>query len=198
MTSTSSEFLDIPIEIRLEIYSHLLLCPPLDKLAPDTRPVQRLHPAILKVNRQIHDEASPILYCKNIFLAHETLLASFPRLRPWYPPVKERSVLPRIRRFHIRVRLDCDPGYNAEAATAAFSGADQLVIEVRQSMFLGADHEVMQLFEGVRRVKVVKIYGSTTGFEDYARWLEDVMQSDADDVDNVETRLASFRGNHQV
>lgn len=70
-------------------------------------------------------------------------------------------MLPRIRRFHIQVRLDCDPAYDAEAVTAAFSGADELVVEVRQSMFLGADHVTLQLFEGVRSVKAVRIYGST-------------------------------------
>ncbi|GJC93848.1 hypothetical protein ColKHC_02674 [Colletotrichum higginsianum] len=72
-----------------------------------------------------------------MFLAHAMLLASFPRLRSWYPPVRERSVLPRIRRFHVRVRLDCDPTFDAGAATAAFSGVEELVVEVWQAVFQG-------------------------------------------------------------
>lgn len=173
-------FLDLPLEIRLDVYTRLLLHPPLDKLAPTTRPADGLYPAILAVSRQTHAEAAPILYSKNIFLAHATLLASFPRLRLWYPPVRERSVLAWIRRFHVRVRLDCDPAYDATAVTAAFSGADELVVEVWQAMFQGADHGSLRVFEGVRNVKTVRVYGSTVGLEDYVRWLEGVMRCEAD------------------
>ncbi|KAF6815836.1 hypothetical protein CSOJ01_03315 [Colletotrichum sojae] len=178
--STSCLFLDLPLEIRLDVYTRLLLHPPLNKLAPTTRPADELYPAILAVSRQTHAEATPILYSKNIFLAHATLLASFPRLRLWYPPVRERSVLAQIRRFHVRVRLDCDPAYDATAVTAAFSGADELVVEVWQAMFQGADHGSLRVFEGVRNVKTVRVYGSTIGFEDYVHWLEDIMRCEAD------------------
>ncbi|GJC88191.1 hypothetical protein ColLi_11029 [Colletotrichum liriopes] len=178
MASSRCQFLDLPLEIRLDIYAHLLLHPPIDKLSP-TRPVARVHPAILSASRQTHAEGTPVLYSKNMFLAHTTLLASFPRLRPWYPPIRERSVLPHIRRFHIRVRLDCDPAFDASAAAAAFSGVDELVVEVWQAMFQGADHGTLRVFEGVRGVRDVKVYGSITGFEGYVRWLEGVMRCDA-------------------
>ncbi|GKT85127.1 hypothetical protein Ct61P_02977 [Colletotrichum tofieldiae] len=178
MASSRCQFLDLPLEIRLDIYAHLLLHPPIDKLSP-TRPVTRVHPAILSASRQTHAEGTPVLYSKNVFLAHTTLLASFPRLRPWYPPIRERSVLPHIRRFHIRVRLDCDPAFDASAAAAAFSGVDELVVEVWQAMFQGADHGTLRVFEGVRGVRDVKVYGSITGFEGYVRWLEGVMRCDA-------------------
>ncbi|GKT50274.1 uncharacterized protein ColSpa_10455 [Colletotrichum spaethianum] len=177
MSSSKCHFLDLPLEIRLDIYAHLLLHPPIDKLNPN-RPAARIHPAILTASRQTHAEGTPVLYSKNMFLAHATLLASFPRLRLWYPPVRERSVLPQIRRFHIRVRLDCDPAFDASAAAAAFSGVDELVVEVWQAMFQGADHGALQVFEGVRGVRDVKVYGSITGFEGYVRWLEDVMRYD--------------------
>lgn len=176
MASPRCFFLDLPCEIRLDIYALLLLIhPPLDKVSPSS-PQAWLYPAILSTNRQIHTEGTPILYGNNIFLAHATLLASFPRLRPWYPPIRERSVLPRIRRFHIRLRLDCDLAFDAAAATAAFSGADELVVEVWQAAFQSADHGALRVFEGVRAVKTVRVYGSTTGFEDYVGWLEGVMR----------------------
>ncbi|EQB52068.1 hypothetical protein CGLO_08326 [Colletotrichum gloeosporioides Cg-14] len=187
LTFERENWVNVPTNSILTIHNQTVMVHPIidkyyDRSPYHTRPAERLHPAILAVNRQTHAEASPILYTKNIFLAHGALLASFPRLRPWYPPVKEQGVLPRIRRFHIQVRLDCDPAYDAEAVTAAFSGADELVVEVRQSMFLGADHGTLQLFEGVRSVKAVRIYGSTFGFEDYARWLEQLMSSEADSL----------------
>ncbi|KAK1971285.1 hypothetical protein LY78DRAFT_651954 [Colletotrichum sublineola] len=180
MTSSKCQFLDLPLEIRLDIYTHLLLHPPIDKLNT-ARSGIRLHPAILSASRQTHAEGTAILYSKNMFLAHATLLASFPRLRPWYPPIRERSVLPHIRRFHIRVRLDCDPAFDARAAAAAFSGVEELVIEVWQAMFQGADHAALRVFEGVRGVRDVNVYGSITEFEWYVRWLEGVMRRDADD-----------------
>ncbi|OHE91896.1 lysosomal cystine transporter [Colletotrichum orchidophilum] len=175
MASPRCFFLELPCEIRLDIYTHLLLHPPLDRL-DSSLPHTRLHPAILAASRQIHAEGMPILYCNNIFLAHAKLLSSFPRLRSWYPPVRERSVLPRIRRFHIRVRLDCDLAFDAEAATAAFSGVDELLVEVWQAAFQSADHGALYVFEGVRGVKAVRIYGSITGFEVYVSWLEGVMR----------------------
>ncbi|KAK7443867.1 hypothetical protein Landi51_08826 [Colletotrichum acutatum] len=176
MASPTCFFLELPCEIRLDIYALLLLIhPPLDKVNTSS-PQARLHPAILSTNRQIHTEGTPILYGSNIFLAHAKLLASFPRLRPWYPPVRERSVLPRIHRFHVRLRLDCDPAFDAAAATAAFSGVDELVVEVWQAAFQSADHGALRVFEGVRAVKTVRIYGSITGFEDYVSWLEGVIR----------------------
>ncbi|WDK11856.1 hypothetical protein CGRA01v4_03135 [Colletotrichum graminicola] len=179
MASSRCQFLDLPLEIRLDIYTHLLLHPPIDKLNK-ARPVIRLHPAILAASRQTQAEGTAILYSKNIFLAHTTLLASFPRLRPWYPPIRERSVLQHIRRFHIRVRLDCDPAFDASAAAAAFSGVEELIIEVWQAVFQGADHATLRVFEGVRGVRDVKVYGSITGFKEYVRWLEGVMRRGAD------------------
>ncbi|KAK1984364.1 hypothetical protein LZ30DRAFT_436596 [Colletotrichum cereale] len=180
MASPRRQFLDLPLEIRLSIYNHLLFHPPIDKLNP-ARPVKRLYPAILSASRQTNAEGTTILYSKNMFLAHATLLASFPRLRPWYPPIRERSVLPHIRRFHIRVRLDCDLAFDASAAAAAFSGVDELVIEVWQAVFQEADHAVLRVFERVRGVKHAKVYGSITGFEGYARWLEGAIRHCGDD-----------------
>jgi hypothetical protein len=170
-------FLDLPVEIRLEIYKYLLLIPPYNILQV-VRPSTKLHVALLRTNRKIHDEATPILYSQNTFVAHRALLASFPSLRRWYPPVKEPSVISRIRRFHVRVRLDCDPNYDADSVTAAFSGKDELTVEVSRAMILGASYSALRRFEGVRGVRKVKIFGSITGIEGYVAWLEDSMRSD--------------------
>lgn len=170
-------FLDLPPEIRLDIYKYLLTVPPYSKLQT-VRPSRRLHVSILRVNRRINREAVPILYSHNTFIAHPTLLTSFPSLRKWYPPVREPSVLSHIRRFHLRVRLDCDPQYDADAVAAAFTGIDELNIEIWEAMFGGAGHGALRVFECVRGVKRVMIWGSTSGIEDYVSWLEGVMRSD--------------------
>src|SRR5437870_1619499 len=61
-------FMDLPTELRLHIYEHLLLDPssyilPIANLPP-SRPNKSkyLCPAILRVSRTIHAEALPILY----------------------------------------------------------------------------------------------------------------------------------------
>lgn len=62
--------------------------------------------------------------------------------------------------------------------SAALTGADELELQVWQSMFSGeCGTEVLQMFEGVRGVRKVKIWGSTTGLEAYAAWLRDAMMT---------------------
>ncbi|KAI5461194.1 hypothetical protein BGZ63DRAFT_424110 [Mariannaea sp. PMI_226] len=171
-------FMDLPVEIRLEIYDLLLHIPAFDKFARLNDPSTIVHPNLLLANRQINAEATDFLYSDNMFLAHPTLLASFPRLRNCYGPVKESAVVPRIRRFHLQVRLDCDLPYEQDTVTKAFSGLDELEIDLVQSMYLGVGHRNLRKFEGVRGVRRVRISGSTTGFEEYIQWLEGVMMSE--------------------
>jgi len=130
-------FLSLPCELRLEIYSYLLLA----NTSPRYRHVGKAQTSspeiwtpLLRVNRQIHAEASPILYSQNKWLAHQTLLTSFPRLRTSYKAVTDSSLYPRMRRFHLRVRLDCDPPYEMDTVTRALSGLDELSIETFQAM----------------------------------------------------------------
>ncbi|KAJ4141273.1 hypothetical protein NW768_000484 [Fusarium equiseti] len=172
-------FLDLPVEIRLEIYDQLLITAPYTRCGRPC-PEQKVHASLLRTNRQIHDEATDLLYGSNTFLSHPTLLTSFPRLRNWYGPVKESSVIPNIRRFHTQVRLDVDLPYDADAVTKAYSGLDELTIDVVQSMFLGVGYRNLRMFEGVRGVKKVSVTGSTTGFEDYVEWLKMAMTSEPD------------------
>lgn len=185
----NTNFFSLPFEIRLEVYTYLLCLAPdsssrqqshrhLQLLYHDYHASQsRIHPNILLANRQINYEATYLLYSTNIFIAHPNLLASFPRLRPWYGPLRETAVLPRIRRFHLRLRLDCDLAYDRVAAAKAFSGVDELSIHVAQSEFLGVGCDNLAVLEDVRGVGKVTISGSTTGFEDYILWLQNAMQS---------------------
>jgi hypothetical protein len=70
------------------------------------------------------------------------------------------------------VRLDCDPNFSLAKATNAFSGVEELIIEVFQAQFGSSDYKVLRLFEGVRGVKRARVYGSVTAFPKYVAWLE--------------------------
>lgn len=80
----------------------------------------------------------------------------------------------------MRVRLDNDPNFTKEQATRAFSGMEEVTIEVMQSQYGGSDYRALKLFEDVRDVKQACIYGSTTFFLDYTGWLENAMMSSVD------------------
>ncbi|KAK2603699.1 hypothetical protein QQS21_004075 [Conoideocrella luteorostrata] len=171
--ATPPSFMSLPPEIRLQIYTHLLLLPAYTD-SPLSQP--QIHPSILLANRQINREGTPLLYTKNMFLAHPSLLTSFPRLRTWYTPVREASAISRIRRFRVVVRLDCDMRYTRDMASRMLSGMDEVVVEVVQAVFLGAGPENLRVLEGVRGVRSVVVRGSTTGFEGYVGWLRERME----------------------
>lgn len=208
--------LTLPLELRLDIYTLLLILPPISKeddflfrtctarvsrdmllpTPPSSPPNQngfavtqsysgppRVHAALLAVCRQIHREALPILYSHNTFVAHPSLLSSFPRLRSWYPPVRESSMHKLMRRWYLQVRLDCDVPFTAGKASMAFSGAESLEIDLVQSVFLGVGYSNMRVLEQIRGVKRVKVGGSTTGFEKYIAWLEERLVQDEDEDD---------------
>lgn len=172
-------FLDLPGEIRNQIYRHLLVIPSLTTLRV-LGSDQPLSPQILGSCRKIYLETLQILYGCNTFVAHHSLLSDFPRLRPYYPTISSTAMSSLIRKYHIRVRLDCDPNFSALQATNAFTGVEELTIEVFQAQFASSDFEVLRLFEGIRCVKKVKIYGSITSFPEYVRWLQAAMKSTLD------------------
>lgn len=169
-------FMVLPAEVRLQIYDYLLYLPPIG-LAAHPHDESRVSAGILLASRQIHAEAAAVLYGSNTFVAHPSLLADFPRLRRWYAPVCAAALLPRIRRFHLTLRLDCEVPFDRRRAAAAFSGAEALHVQVTQSVFLGAGRDNLRKLEDVRGVRRLTIRGSTTGFEGYVAWLERLMQS---------------------
>ncbi|KAM3560796.1 hypothetical protein MY1884_002741 [Beauveria asiatica] len=175
--SHRTSFMVLPAEVRLQIYGYLLRLPPLTATSTATIDEPRVSAGILRTSRQIHAEAAAVLYGDNVFLAHPSLLADFPRLRRWYTPVCAAAPLPRIRRFHLTLRLDCDPGFDRRRAAAAFAGAEELHIRLVQTFFLSAGKENLATLEDVRGVRGLTIRGSTTGFEKYVEWLARLMRS---------------------
>ncbi|KAK0635391.1 hypothetical protein B0T17DRAFT_39919 [Bombardia bombarda] len=185
-----SSFLSIPIELRIEIYKLLLILPVSAKpsihhkstTSSNNKQKQHhtLHPAILSTSRQTHHEALPILYQHNIFLAHPLHLTSLPRLRPWYPPHTNQSL---IRRWHLPLQLDLlPPPWSVSAITSAFSHADELVLSVWQAVvFAGPGAEALRRFEGVRGVRRARVLGCPGGFERYVAWMEGVMMMEGDE-----------------
>lgn len=95
-------------------------------------------------------------------------------LREWkdaaYTRVNNSLTPTRIRKWYINVRLDIDARFCASAVEAAFSGAEELEIDVFQAMFGSCDYSVLQLFEGVRGVRKAWIHGSV-GNGHYTEWL---------------------------
>ncbi|KAI0381728.1 hypothetical protein F5Y04DRAFT_58836 [Hypomontagnella monticulosa] len=183
-----SLFLTLPVEIRLEIFAHLLIIPasapppsqyqqhfPVHRLSSSSSTPSLLHPAILRTCKQLHAEALPLLYQRNTFLAHNALLTTLPRLRRIYPPVVSARLAGLITRFHVCVRLDASPGYDGAAVAAQLSGKEEVVLEAWQAMWRGSGPDVLRLFEGVRGVRRARVVGSVSGFEEYASWLEKAM-----------------------
>ncbi|KAI0420131.1 hypothetical protein F5X98DRAFT_36538 [Xylaria grammica] len=193
--------LNLPLEIRLEIYTHLLTTPsdPSDPLpsppassSPSSSPAPfftqqsrpaPLYPSILRTCRQLHAECVPVLYSSNTFLAHTSLLTAFPSFfsptqpRRAYAPVRSASLASLVTRFRVRLRLDAEPQFERADVTAQFSGKSEVIIEAWQAEWRGAGPDALRLFEGVRGVRSARVTGSTSGFEDYARWLERAMMA---------------------
>jgi hypothetical protein len=186
--SSPPSFLDLPGEIRNQIYAYLLVIPaPSTTLKLGDR--YPIYPTILATNSQIHAEALPFLYAHNTFLAHPTLLTGLPQLRRWLDPVKSQKLIGMIRKYHIFVRLECDARFSAEAARDAFSGMDELTIEVFQSQFRGSGNDVLRLFEKIRDVKRRRVFGSVSEWPEYVKWLEWRMGTkpgEEEDVDSEE------------
>ena len=168
-------FTDLPGEIRNKIYNQLLILPALS--TPRLLGDRPLYPQILSVCRQVHEEAKQILYGCNTFLAHPNLLGEMPRLRLYYDAIHSRDLISLIQRFHIRVRLDCDPNFSATKAAESFNDVEELSIEVFQAQFGSSDYEVLKLFEGIRGVRRARVYGSVTAFPEYVEWLQDAMKT---------------------
>lgn len=84
----------------------------------------------------------------------------------------------KIKRWYVQVRLDADARWTKDDVTEAFSGAEELEVEVWQAMFASADLRVLRLFEGVRRVKKARVSGSVGPA--YRKWLESAMMSEGE------------------
>lgn len=81
----------------------------------------------------------------------------------------------------MQVRLDVDALYTSAAVAAAFSGAEELEVEVSQAMYDSCGIGVLRRFEGVRGVGRARVGGSVPDRR-YARWLEERMMSGVGEV----------------
>lgn len=94
-------FLSLPLTARLRIYEYLLVCEP--QVIPQCRPATErpITPSILRTCKQVHNEASSVLYSKNTFLVAE--------------PEKTLKWFQRIGRINIKrlnsIRIFVDPVY---------------------------------------------------------------------------------------
>lgn len=183
-----SLFFRLPAELRNQIYEELLCANTPTKLS-DLKTALRVptpaptYPAILSTCKRIHQEARHLLYTTHVFHAHPSLLTALPHLMVSSKPVLYPTVLPRIKRWQLTLRLDTDPRFTAQQATAAFSDADFFELKVWQSMFDGCNAAVLKLFTGVRGVKCCRVTGSVD--EGLARWLEEKMMSPLEECEEA-------------
>lgn len=175
-----SLFFRLPAELRNQIYEELLCANTPTKLS-DLASTPRIpspaptYSAILATCKRIYEEAKDLLYTTHIFHAHPSLLTALPHLMTTSKPILYPTVLSKIKRWQLTIRLDTDPRFTAAQATAAFSGAEFLELKAWQSMFDGCNAAVLKLFTGIRGVKCARVVGSVE--EGLARWLEERMMS---------------------
>ncbi|KAF1345688.1 hypothetical protein BDV97DRAFT_26529 [Delphinella strobiligena] len=86
-----------------------------------------------------------MLYAANTFAAHSSLLSSMPYLIHPSRPVVSGPGLRKIRKWYISVRLDVDPKFDAQKVKEAFSGAEELEIDVYQPSYGSCDFFVLRL-----------------------------------------------------
>ncbi|KAA8568936.1 hypothetical protein EYC84_007912 [Monilinia fructicola] len=150
-------FLDLPGEIRNQIYYLLLVIPRL----PSSRVYlldrdPPIYPQILSVCRKVHDEAEQILYGSNVFVAELNFLVGLPRLRWEYPTIKSSRLISIINKYFIAVSSLDSPAFTCVEIKDAFSGMEELTIWAVRPYLLSR-YFMLRYFEGVRGVKKAKI-----------------------------------------
>lgn len=184
-----SPFFRLPAELRNQIYEELLCANTPTKLAdlttaPRIQTPAATYPAILSTCKRIHEEAKDLLYTTHVFHAHPSLLTALPHLMTTSHPVLYPTVLHKIRRWQLTIRLDTDPRFTVQQATAAFSGAEFFELKAWQSTYDGCNAAVLKLFTGIRGVEHARVIGSVD--EGLARWLEAKMMSPPEEEEAVE------------
>ena len=180
-------FLQLPGELRNKIYALLLTNNTVVKTGAYRGPDSEDTPlsitvSVLRASRQTYAEAMPLLYSLNRFQAHPSLLTSLPFLADANRPVMSPIYLSLIRKYHIAVRLDCDPFWTSDDLDRAFSGIEELAVEGWQASFSENNNSNLLLFSSVRGVGRAIVYGVGLSLE-FTRWLEATMESTETDID---------------
>lgn len=173
-------FLELPGEIRNQILRLLLthrtpiLTRNAHQLSPPKPTSMNLSPNVLLACKRTYAEGLPILYSENTFQAHPSYLASVLFALDPARTVTSVLCLNLIRRFHVRVRLDCDTFYKKEDVRRVFDGADVLEVEVFRSSWGVGGYEALEGYRDVRGVRKARVHGSLPALT--ARWLEACME----------------------
>lgn len=174
--------LDLPPEVRLQILGDMLChSTPIYTtsahiLTPPRPTSLGISPLILCTCKQLYEEGLPFLYSRNTFQAHPTLLKqSVFALEPSRRVIALRC-LKLITRWHVRVRLDCDPFYSPADVVEAFSGCKMVEVEVFRSSWGAGGYSALYGFSKVRGVKSARIHGSIEST--IARDLKEMMESE--------------------
>ena len=174
-------FYNLPGEIRNQILRLLLthntpiVARFANQLAPPKPTPLNIWPNILLACKRTYDKGITIIYGENTFQAHPSYLNCVLFAMDPTRTVISKLCIAMIRRFHLRVRLDCDPFYKPRDVKKAFSGADELELEVFRSSWGLGGYDALEGFVGVREIRKAKVHGSIE--PNFARWLEGVMRS---------------------
>lgn len=178
--------LELPGEIRNQILRLLLThTTPIvtrnaHQLGPPKPTSMNLSPNILLASKRTRAEGLTILYGENLFQAHPSYLASMLFALDPSRTVNSPICLSLIRRFHVRVRLDCDTFYNKGDVKRVFDGADVLEVEVFRSSWGVGGYEALEGYRGIRGVREARVHGSLPA--PTARWLEACMQRQGEEA----------------
>lgn len=171
--SQTLHLLHLPYELRLQIYTHALTPPHPARLPPT--------PALLLASRALYAETCPVLYATSTFLLHDSLLAALPR--PYAAPAHLLAHLgplarASIRKWQLRIRLDCALRFAPAAAAEQLSGVAELGVEAWTAAFgvVGCWNLVHGLGQ-VRGVRVCRVEGSVRNGDEEgaADWVERIV-----------------------
>lgn len=159
-------FLELPGEIRNQIFRLVLthntpvVIRSANQLAAPEHTKLYLCPHILLVSWRTYYEGVSILYGENCFQAHRSYLASMLFAMDPARTVIGTFCASLFCKYHVRVRLGCDPFYTPEAVRKAFSGADSLEVEVFRSSWGIGGYDALEGFGSVQNVRKPRVHGS--------------------------------------
>ena len=160
-------FLSLPLKARLRIYEFIFIVKP--QVIPYCKPPAHhpITPAILRTCKQIHNEASPVLYSKNTFL-----IAEPERILKWFMQIGRANIklLNNIRIFVDPVRRSTMDTFLGRASEISlwYKLLDQLAREATglRHVFVYWDSEETWIFFGAGKdLRFVRELAKIRGLE---------------------------------